>query len=64
MEWFEIAELLVELVIIIVIMAFFFYMLKWVMDLSITCWNNIYKCPIKPPPIPFLGERCEVSILW
>jgi len=49
MEWFEIAELLVELMIIILIMAFFFYLLIWVMDLSITCWNNIYKCPIKPP---------------
>lgn len=55
MEWFEIAELLVELVIIILIMAFFFYMLIWVMDLSITCWNDIYKCPIKPPPIPYFG---------
>jgi len=56
MEWFEIAELLVELVIIILVMAFFFYMLVWVMDLSITCWSNIQKCPIKPLPIPrFLG---------
>ena len=45
MEWYEIAELLVELTIIILVMAFFFYLLIWVMNLSIACWNDIYSCP-------------------
>lgn len=41
-------ELLVETAIIIAIMAFFFYVLWLVMDLSKVCWYDFDKCPFKP----------------
>jgi len=47
-DYYEVVVLAVEFAIIVFVLAFFFYLLVWVMESSAACWSDISNCPLSP----------------